>query len=113
GVLAQRRLPLRGMHGIAPAGPVRCDVGISALLESHTLGGFELGLRTGSMLGINHVEAVEQQMSRLARLLTGLCQRDGVQRTEPCLPRAAVEPVAHNPPPIDAVCPLAYFQLQP
>lgn len=80
GVGVQRRMPLRGVLGVAPAGLVRLDIGQRAFAEGHGLGGFQPGFSALRLARLDRVDALGTQLPAGQRLLSRLGQGEGRER---------------------------------
>lgn len=76
GVAGQCRGPLLRMDGVFPTGPVRGDVGLGALPESHSPGSGKPRLIAAGTSGQHRVLAVEAQLALLGRRLPRVGERD-------------------------------------
>src|SRR5271169_722047 len=99
----QRLRPLPSIPLASPGGALVRHVGIPTTIEAPLIDRLDGNLlSTGAVAVLDRVNALQEQQSGLAGILTGLGERDGVRRSEPHLPHAAVQRVAEYPRPAHA-----------
>src|SRR5687768_4647639 len=93
----QRRRPLCPVNLVLPPGLVRSDVFLRAFPECHAAGALDAGELAIRSARFYRVNAVEEELAALPRLLSRLGEAEGMHRAEPHLALAAAPLVSEQP----------------